>query len=316
MKGRMNPAVFWRKLYLRWADRLPWSCRHHLERLPWHLFGWAEKRCWRAAVRSGPPYAPSHRGILIDITTECNLGCQDCSRSCGAEQAPHTWHIDPGQIRELIRESLAAGRFWQEIQIEGGEPTLHPQLEEILGLLRDYRRKHSPHTLLRLVTNGLGPVSRELQRNPPAGIDLYCTSKTSPQQDGHIGFNVAPVDMPEFSGADFSEGCFLPARYGLGLTMGGYYPHPICGGIDRVFGFGIGRKSLPPLNDPMRDQFRQLCPFCGFFRYSRDVRAHPKMLSPNARERDLRGKISPSWAAAYQRFHSSSQYNDGGVITQ
>ncbi len=259
----------------------------------------ADRLDLRLAERSGPPYAPSHRRIIIDITSACDLGCDDCDRSCGLGQAPSGEHMGIDQIAAFIAESIDARRAWRRITLEGGEPSLHPRLGEIVDLLLGFIRRHSPRTSLELVTNGLGPASRQaeaaLRRTPVIVIN---TRKALRAQPHHLPFNLAPCDAADAGNADPSEGCPLPACYGLGLTRHGYYPHPVCGGIDRVFGFDIGRQRLPAPGDQMRDQLARLCRYCGLFgAFGRR--------GPMDRRRASGGNgsaVSPSWRDAYERY--------------
>ncbi len=294
-----------RASYLRAFSRFPKLWRARMESLPLHIFRWQHERQCRHAWRTGPPYRPSHVCILIDITFACNLGCMDCNRSLGSAQAPSADHMTPDQIRRFVAESIEQRRNWKGIQIEGGEPTLHPQFEEIINILNEYRRRHLPSAWIQINTNGLSESTARIPGHLPAGIDVYSSHKKGPIQEMHCAFNLAPRDLPEFAGVDFSQGCFQPARYGLGLNRYGYYPHPACGGIDRVFGFDIGRKTLPQIQDDLRDQFAKLCGYCGCFRtMSRRARAEYS-LEPSAEERSRRGQISISWEEAYKRYRKT-----------
>lgn len=294
-----------RASYLKMAGRLPLSWRRRLESLPVHVFRRQHERQCRRAWRSGPPYRPSHRRILIDITFACDLGCVDCNRSAAAAQAPSNDRMTPEQIRRFVAESLDQHRRWEGIQIEGGEPTLHPQFEEIVDILNEYRREHLPSAWIQVNTNGYSDSGGRVLARLPAGIDVYSSGKQGPVQALHCACNVAPVDLDEYAGIDYSQGCFQPAQFGLGLNRYGYYPHPACGGIDRVFGFDLGRKFLPPLHDDLRDQFARLCGFCGCFRvFSRRVRPDFD-LRPSPEEISLRGQVSASWREAYRRYRDA-----------
>ena len=294
-----------RASYLHAIGRFPLHWRRRLESLPLHVFRFQHERECRRAWCSGPPYRPSHKRILIDITFACNLGCVDCNRSAGPEQAPAADFMTPEQIRRFVAESLEQNRRWEAIQIEGGEPTLHPQLEEIVAILDQYRRRHLPSAWIQINTNGYSNKEHCMLSCLPSGIDIYSSKKTGPLQESHCAFNVAPIDLAEYSGTDWSQGCFQPAQYGLGLNRYGYYPHPTCGGIDRVFGFDIGRKTLPQVEDELRDQFKQLCRYCGCFR-SFSSRIYPEYDPyPSAAEKTLRGQVSPSWREAYRRYREN-----------
>jgi hypothetical protein len=283
-----------RSLYLK----LPPGLRRAAERWPVPLFRWQHDLAKRAAWRSGPPYRPSHKRIIIDITADCNFGCVDCDRSCGAGQAPAPEHMAVDQVIRFIGESRRQKRRWEAIQIEGGEPTLHPQFLEIVHMLHSYVSQDSPATVIQVNTNGYSELSRSLVRRLPPAVAVYSSQKRQKVQPQHLAFNVAPADLAEHSAADFSQGCFLPLMYGLGFTRQGYYPHPICGGIDRVFGMDIGRRTLPETDDPLDEQFPQLCRYCGLFVHYNRAMHHglPKKLSP--------GTMTGSWSRAYERYRA------------
>jgi len=304
LRDEVNMKSTLKLYYLKIVNQLPVRFVERFEILSIQFFDLlARLETWQA-IRSGPPYHPSHRKIIIDITTSCNLGCIDCNRSCGQGQAPSDEHMSIAQVERFIKESVEQRRRWKEIALEGGEPTLHPQLSEILKLLLLYRRKYSPRTNIKILTNGFGKKAKEaIASLHHLNIDIYNSRKTSIVQKNHLAFNIAPCDVQEFQNVDFSQGCCLPACYGVGLTKYGYYPHPICGGIDRVFGFNIGRKNLPSYNDLMTDQFTKLCRLCGFFRHSIHFRSKRKNDSV---EFDHKGPMSMTWQQAYSSYRQEN----------
>lgn len=266
------------------------------------------------------PFQSHPHRIIIDITAACDLGCIDCNRSCARDQAPSSEHMSPEQIRKFVRESLEQDRSWYEggdpvvlrqngvrvrdgnrayegIRIEGGEPTLHPQLGEILEILLNYKRHSAPSTNVVLCTNGHGERTSRKLRDMPSELRIRNSEKQARLVDSHCAFNMAPIDDRAFRGHDFSKGCWLPMYYGIGLTRHGYYPHPICGGIDRVLGLDVGLKKLPPSDHSWIDHYRSLCRYCGH--YNRYAPAGPIRYARQARER---GRISPFWQAAYARY--------------
>lgn len=263
------------------------------------------------------PFRPHPHRIIIDITTACDISCVDCNRSCAANQAPAREHMTPEQISKFIDESIRSGRLWcgfagalepdqngiriqggdpqyEGLRIEGGEPTQNPALREILSLLAEYKNRSGSRTNFVLCTNGHSPEGTKQLENMPSGITVYNSGKQTRHNDHHCAFNAAPADSLAFKGHDFSNGCWLPMYYGIGLTQHGYYPHPICGGIDRVLGFDMGLKTLPPPDYSWQEHYRTLCRYCGH--YNRYAPAGPVRYAPHAREQ---GRMTPAWQRAY-----------------
>lgn len=261
-------------------------------------------RIWRT-LRSGNFPLPRPDRIIIDLCHCCDLGCPDCNRSCAIDQAPAEEFISLEQIRRFIHESISGNRRWRRILLEGGEPTLHPQLGEILTELQRYQRLHSPQCVIELCSNGYSPRARQILDRLPPGIQAKNSAKTSGRQKHHIGFNVAPGELPEFAGADYGQGCYIQRIFGLGLTRSGYYPHPICGGIDRVFGFDLGLKALPASPEVLAEQMRRLCPWCGHFREFRSGRRLANVLHYGKDDRHSFAGKSPGWINAYRNFRQA-----------
>jgi hypothetical protein len=246
---------------------------------------WQALRCQRGlANRWGRPYKRSRRLIEIDITYRCNLRCPNCNRSC--TQAPAAIDMPLTQLEAFLNDSLTAGVRWERIRLLGGEPTLHPELMAILGLLENYRTRYNPRLRLVLCTNGSGArVRRTLSRLPP-NVIVKNTAKTT-RARLFRPFNQAPIDLRRHRFADYACGCRILEDCGLGLTPQGYYPCAIAGGIDRVFGFGLGRLRLPPEQDEMQEMRERFCPLCGHFGF-----AWPTQ----------RSRMSTTWRRAYESY--------------
>lgn len=231
-------------------------------------------------------YRPSRDCIEIDITTTCNLKCYNCNRSC--RQAPVDEHISVEQITKFINESIKQNRKWKRIRLMGGEPTLHPQIFEIINLLISYKKEFSHKTKIILTTNGFGSEVNAILAKLDKIVKIEDTRKDNIINDFY-SFNEAPIDFIQYRNANFSRGCEVVELCGMGLTRYGYYPCAVSGGIDRVFGFDYGRKKLPNLNDSMKDIMGLLCQYCGIFKWD-----YLKMTKKE--------KISPSWELAYKNF--------------
>lgn len=168
---------------------------------------------------------------------------------------------------------------------------MHPDLLQIIDELLIFKESHCPQVLIHLVTNGFG----KRVNNVLAKIDKRIVVKNSMKNSSKqyfVPFNLAPKDFARHKYADFSFGCRNIAVCGLGLSPYGYYQCAVAAAIDRVFGFDLGRKSLPDLSDSMRDQMEFLCRYCGHF-----MTAKRKMMTG-----DL---MSKSWRMAYESYKLS-----------
>lgn len=232
----------------------------------------------------GYQWTPSREIVAVDITYECDLHCFNCNRSCS--QDPSNDRMSTGQVRQFLEECRETGIRWQWIRVLGGEPTLHPDFLEIMGLFARYRDEFSPRTRLTVNTNGYSERSRTLVSRLPAGVEVEDSGKVGPKQR-FKSFNVAPVDLPRYSGVDYANACANTYHCGIGVTPYGYYPCATAGAIDRTFGFDLGRKVLPGADDDMREECRALCGLCGLFKREADTVYQPVM--------------SSTWVEAYER---------------
>ncbi|MBN1687739.1 MAG: radical SAM protein [Candidatus Omnitrophica bacterium] len=198
----------------------------------------------------GPVFCRSRESIEIDITYDCNLYCVNCNRSC--RQAPDATHMTVSQIEKFIQESIQNEILWKKIRLTGGEPTLHPNLLEIIDRLTEYKRKHSRELKIQIITNNWGQKIKAVLQALPQEIEIPNRSKDSPLPHFY-DFNMAPRDSFLFSFSDYMNGCQNIEICGMGLTPYGYYPCAISGAIDRVLGLDLGRKALPSRSDDMKD---------------------------------------------------------------
>lgn len=246
-------------------------------------------RAQKVATRIlGHQFSRSRKHAEIDITYRCNLSCVNCNRSC--TQAPSRSDIRVDTIESFLEESRAAGMKWERIRLLGGEPTLHPRLETIVDMLLTYRLEHRPQLRIVLCTNGFGKRVNDILAGLPEDVVIKSTAKGR-RQRLFRPFNLAPMDSRLFKYADFTAGCRIIMDCGLGLTPSGYYPCAIAGGIDRVFGFNMGRLNLPHPTDNMRDQMAVFCRYCGHFGF----------LWPTRKQ-----AMSPSWKTAYSSCREGS----------
>lgn len=83
----------------------------------------------------------------IHVAEHCNLKCRDC---CNISPFNAKKFISLEEVTEIAQ--FVNQRFRPDVfKIAGGEPTLHPQLDEILQIVK----KTCPGTVLRVISNGL-----------------------------------------------------------------------------------------------------------------------------------------------------------------
>ena len=254
-------------------------------------------------------FAPNLNRIEIDITYRCNLGCRACNRSCA--QAPTTEQISVERIKSFVNESIAAGKCWEFINVLGGEPTLHPQLAEILScLIKEYIRPHAPTAQIQIVSNGYTAASRQqlaaLRAQFPELLVDYASFKTSNTVDYFTPFNDAPVDDPAFAQADYTAGCWVARDCGVNLNPHGYYACSVCGAIDRIT--SDNAHAIPSLAaitpERLRAHLDAFCRYCGNFKH---YAINQGNCIPRAEKAPFTEEvISPTWEAlyaAYKRRH-------------
>jgi len=240
----------------------------------------------------GYQYQRARRRIEIDITYACNLSCFNCDRSC--TQAPSGERMTLQQIELFVKDSIEKGIKWERIRLLGGEPTLHPNFLEILDQLLAYRESFSRETVIEVVTNGYGKKVENVLKNMPPQIKVDNTNKTADTQPSFNTFNVAPRDLRKYRDANFRNACLISQNCGIGLTPSGYYPCAVAGGIDRIFGWNLGRQELPYDQDSMHDMLEAFCSHCGHFKRNRQNLVN-------------RPVMSPTWREAYARYRQARQ---------
>lgn len=233
------------------------------------------------------PWETCLNRIELEITSYCSLACHNCDRSI--RQAPTGEHMSLEQINKFVQESLDLNYKWYTIVIYGGEPTLHPDFFEILTSIKKYKDKYND-CRVELGTNGYGTVVNKVLSKVPDWIVINSTSKQSNIQKFST-YNIAPIDLKKYRKKNFSRGCWITHRSGLGLSRYGYYSCGAGASMDRIFGFNVGLKNLSLVNrKAIVKQLRQLCQYCGHFKENYET------------ETITEDKFSPSWEKAYNDY--------------
>lgn len=216
--------------------------------------------------------------IEIEITTDCNLRCLNCDRSCRNAPSKECMSID--QIKRFVNDSIKLNWFWKRISLIGGEPFLHQELEKIIFEIERYY-SFNKKCMVNIITNGLVKPKIFV----PSWVNVYSSNKKSSIQF-HDNFNMAPIDY----GINNAPYCDIPWRCGLGLTKYGIFPCGAGASICRVFGFDIGIINLQELKkDNIFEQLKFICKYCGH---------SPTKLNKYSYEEQL----SKSWEQAFERY--------------
>jgi 7,8-dihydro-6-hydroxymethylpterin dimethyltransferase len=107
---------------------------------------------------------------IIEVNTACNLDCPICFADSGTGPQGHGYSLTLEQVESMLDAFVRAEGEPESVQLSGGEPSIHPQIRE---MLRAARERRIP--LVMLNTNGI-----RLARDPrfaPAlaeiGVHVY-----------------------------------------------------------------------------------------------------------------------------------------------
>lgn len=114
---------------------------------------------------SGHFVSPFVSGV---ITQKCSLRCRDCAQLIPYYKSP--LNFPPEAIVNDIRNYAKAFDIVPEMSLHGGEPFLHPQLEEICEGVADI-----PNIVfINLITNGtIMPSAERMQKLGKIGVDIH-----------------------------------------------------------------------------------------------------------------------------------------------
>jgi 7,8-dihydro-6-hydroxymethylpterin dimethyltransferase len=107
---------------------------------------------------------------IIEVNTACNLDCPICFADSGTGPQEHGYSLTLAQVESMLDSFVRAEGEPESVQLSGGEPSIHPQILEMLRAARD-----RGIALVMLNTNGIR-LARD-QRFAPAlaeiGVHVY-----------------------------------------------------------------------------------------------------------------------------------------------
>ncbi|CAM8961077.1 unnamed protein product [Rhodiola kirilowii] len=104
-----------------------------------------------------------HTYLRISLTERCNLRCQYCMPSDGADLSPSTHLLSQDEIVRLA--SVFVGSGVNKIRLTGGEPTIRKDIEDICARLSSLEGLKN----LAMTTNGI-VLTRKLPKLKEAGL--------------------------------------------------------------------------------------------------------------------------------------------------
>lgn len=87
---------------------------------------------------------------IIEVNTACNLDCPICFADSGTGPQEHGYSLTLDQVAAMLDAFVRAEGAPEAVQLSGGEPTIHPQILEMLAAAKD---RGIP--LVMLNTNGI-----------------------------------------------------------------------------------------------------------------------------------------------------------------
>lgn len=197
-----------------------------------------------------------YRQLVILITTECDLGCKHCCYRMGFTRDRRHFAV------EEITQHAHLFTGLKTIYISGGEPTLHPNLLEVI---RTVRERMEPKTIC-LATHGLHIKSqldavREVDWVMLSGVSGGAANKSAIKQ-AHPGVRVTvePVDHREVPTGRQRPGAKPCTRQNNPVYVDGRL-YPCC------VAYGIPNSEWITPSSGWQQELRAVplpCEWCGF----------------------------------------------------
>jgi GTP 3',8-cyclase len=166
-------------------------------------------------------YGRSIEYLRISVTDRCNFRCLYCMPVAGLEWLPKSDILSYEEIALVVKELAPLGL--RRLRITGGEPTLRPQLEKLIGMLRSIPEIED----ISLSTNGvrLPELSQSLRA---AGVDRINMSADSLRPDRIKAIARRNIDFDPIAAATAAQKAgFSPVKLNV-VVMRGINDDELC----------------------------------------------------------------------------------------
>lgn len=192
--------------------------------------------------------------VDIDVTYICNLACPNCNR------ASHLQHLTKGTNKDMafIKDFIAQYKHYGKtaiVKLTGGEPTLHPLLQQFMEELNKY-------FTVWVLTNGIKGY------NFPDYVYVENSGKIRDVAPMFHTTYMAPIDDERFKDVtdiQYSKGCDM-AACGYGYSETGIHPCTIAMALDRLIQGTGGYASREECDLHRGEYLTKMCKLCGLFK--------------------------------------------------
>lgn len=206
--------------------------------------------------------------IVLMITNICNLTCGGCHQLCGHFSKKKLWYLPAQEIDSIINLIKPYNKL---IQIFGGEPTIHPEWDEIVKILLSHSDVN-----FKVSTNGLkGHKPKDKLKNIDFMVDVKGESKEDDEKRYFLPTLVAPIDLdnqpPEHYWKKAQKDCPVWEKCGSCIYKNKAYFCEIAAAMDHLFHNGENGWDIESDKNPMartaeeiNEQAKKFCYRCGW----------------------------------------------------
>lgn len=203
----------------------------------------ADRVIFKTAVREALPYKPLY--VKIKLVWTCNLRCGMCNHWREKQEKP--LHLD--QFKAIVDELAALG--CQKIHITGGEPTLYPDLVDLIRHIRQYDIRVNMTTNATLITKEKARALAE------AGLHRVNISLDSPDRRVHDRVRgVKGAWKKTTKAARYLRRRLKKGQVCINTVVGRSNYQSLAGLPDLAHELGANQLNLIPLDEHTGDLFR------------------------------------------------------------